>query len=302
MKIEVNDLEKYYGKFCAVDKVNFSFESGKITALVGRNGSGKTTTIRSMLGLIKKDSGSILIDGKESAINVKNLGYLAEDRGLFQKQMVKDQLMFFSKLKGADKKSTLYMIDKWLERLEISQYKNSKLENLSKGNQQKVQMVASLITNPDVIIFDEPFSGLDPVNMNMVLNLLRELRDEGKCILVSSHQLSLIENICEDVCIIDQSVMKYTGCLQNLKLQYGGKYIHFSLNKKVDVPKVLKSFEFAPLNYRIEIDEKSGLDFNKIFKKLADCDLPINSVERSQKSLQDIFVEIVGEEKLKVKN
>lgn len=298
MKIEVNDLVRYYGDFCAVNKANFSFESGKITALVGRNGSGKTTTIRTMLGLIKKDSGSIIVDGKESAINVKNLGYLAEERGLFQKQVVKDQLMFFSNLKGSKKKDALCMIDKWLDRLEISQYKNSKLENLSKGNQQKVQMVASLITNPDIIIFDEPFSGLDPVNMNMVLNLLKELRDEGKCILVSSHQLSLIENICEDVCIIDKSIMRYTGSLQNLKYQYGENYVQFSLNKKVEVPLFLNSVEFAPLNYKIEINEKLGLNFNKILKKLADCDLPINSVERTQKSLQDIFVELVGEEKL----
>lgn len=217
MKIEIKNLTKYYGDFRAVDSVSFSFSSGKLTALVGRNGSGKTTTIRTILGLISMDEGELMIDGQHRNLNLKRTGYLAEDRGMFPKERVNEQLVFFGQLKGMTHKEADKSIDRWLEKLDIAQYKKSPLESLSKGNQQKIQMIASLIHDPDIIIFDEPFSGLDPVNMQMVMDLLRELRNEGKCILVSSHQLSLIEQVCEDICIIDRSRRIYYGTLAALR-------------------------------------------------------------------------------------
>ena len=217
MKIEIKNLTKYYGDFRAVDSVSFSFSSGKLTALVGRNGSGKTTTIRTILGLLSMDEGELMIDGQHRNLNLKRTGYLAEDRGMFPKERVNEQLVFFGQLKGMTHKEADKSIDRWLEKLDIAQYKKSPLESLSKGNQQKIQMIASLIHDPDIIIFDEPFSGLDPVNMQMVMDLLRELRNEGKCILVSSHQLSLIEQVCEDICIIDRSRRIYYGTLAALR-------------------------------------------------------------------------------------
>lgn len=180
MEIAVENLTKYYGSFCAVDGMCFSFQSGKITAIVGRNGSGKTTTIRSLLGLIPMDSGKILVDHREQGLELKHVGYLAEERGMFPKETVQSQLLFLARLKGMSTKAANQSIQHWLERLEIPQYQKSKLENLSKGNQQKIQMIASLVHDPEVIIFDEPFSGLDPVNMQMVIHLLQELRDAGK--------------------------------------------------------------------------------------------------------------------------
>lgn len=240
MNIEIQDLVKYYGNFCAANRVGFSFRSGQLTAIVGRNGSGKTTTIRSMLGLIPMDGGKIFVDGKESKLDLKDVGYLAEERGLFPKDKVQSQLLFFAQLKGMSAKDADKSIDRWLERFGILEYKKSMLESLSKGNQQKIQLIASLVHNPQIIILDEPFSGLDPVNMQMVMELLHELRDEGKCILVSSHQLPLIEKVCEEICIINRSECIYCGSLAKLRTR--------------------------------------------------------DSITRSTKTLQEIFLELVGEE------
>lgn len=217
MKIEIKGLTKYYGQLCAVDSLSFSFGSGKLTALVGRNGSGKTTTIRSLLGLIPMDKGQIIINGLDRPLDLKRTGYLAEERGMFPKEKVNEQLMFFGRLKGMTAKNADKAIDYWLGKFDIGQYKKRPLESLSKGNQQKIQIIASLIHDPDVIILDEPFSGLDPVNMQMVMDLLIELRDNGKCVLVSSHQLSLIEQVCEDICIIDRSRRLYYGPVNSLR-------------------------------------------------------------------------------------
>lgn len=217
MKIEITGLTKYYGQLCAVDSLSFSFGSGKLTALVGRNGSGKTTTIRSLLGLIPMDKGQIIINGLDRPLDLKRTGYLAEERGMFPKEKVNEQLMFFGCLKGMTAKNADKAIDYWLGKFDIGQYKKRPLESLSKGNQQKIQIIASLIHDPDVIILDEPFSGLDPVNMQMVMDLLIELRDNGKCVLVSSHQLSLIEQVCEDICIIDRSRRLYYGTVNSLR-------------------------------------------------------------------------------------
>ena len=154
MEIAVENLTKYYGSFCAVDGMSFSFQSGKITAIVGRNGSGKTTTIRSLLGLIPMDSGKILVDHREQGLELKHVGYLAEERGMFPKETVQSQLLFLARLKGMSTKAANQSIQHWLERLEIPQYQKSKLESLSKGNQQKIQKIASLVHDPEVIIFD----------------------------------------------------------------------------------------------------------------------------------------------------
>jgi ABC-2 type transport system ATP-binding protein len=296
--MEIKELSKYYGDFCAVNKVNFSYCSGRLTALVGRNGSGKTTAIRSILGLIKRDNGTIYIDGERSELNIKKVGYLAEERGLFLKETVQNQLIFFARLKGLSHKDALKSVDRWLERLEVFEYRKRPLESLSKGNQQKIQVIASLVHNPDMIIFDEPFSGLDPVNMQLVIQLLKQLRDEGKCILVVSHQLPLIENVCEDICIMHKSDIVYSGSLQDLKALYGGDYVKFSLITPADIPKSINAEEYAPLNYKVKINSNADNDFNSFIRRIADSQLLLSSIERSYKSLQEIFLDLVGEEEI----
>ncbi len=298
MQIDIKELSKNYGNFCAVNKVSFSCCNGRLTALVGRNGSGKTTAIRSILGLIKRDSGSIYIDGKKSELDIKNVGYLSEERGLFLKETILNQLVFFAKLKGMGYKDALKSIDLWLERLEVSEYRKRPLESLSKGNQQKIQMIASLVHNPELIIFDEPFSGLDPVNMQMVIQLFKQLREEGKCILIVSHQLPLIENICEDVCIMHKSNIIYSGSIQNLKALHGGDYIKFSLKTQAEIPECMNAVEYAPLNYKVKINSKTDDDFNVFIQRVADSKLLISSIERSNKTLQEIFLDLAGEEEI----
>lgn len=295
MDISILNLTKYYGEFCAVDSVSFSFSSGKLTAIVGRNGSGKTTTIRSVLGLVPKDGGEITVNGNRMGLDLKHVGYLAEERGLFPKETVFSQLMFFARLKGMTVKNAGRALDYWLERLEIPQYKKNTLESLSKGNQQKVQIIASLIHDPEIIIFDEPFSGLDPVNMQMVIKLLGELRAEGKCILVSSHQLPLIEQVCEDICIIDHAKSIYWGSLDNLKSRYGENYVRFSVTGGV-LPDNFDAENVAPNRYKVKIGTAVNPDFQTFLRKAVDAGISFETLEQSQKTLQEIFLELAGEE------
>lgn len=295
MEIAVENLTKYYGSFCAVDGMSFSFQSGKITAIVGRNGSGKTTTIRSLLGLIPMDSGKILVDHREQGLELKYVGYLAEERGMFPKETVQSQLLFLARLKGMSAKAANQSIQHWLERLEIPQYQKSKLESLSKGNQQKIQMIASLVHDPEVIIFDEPFSGLDPVNMQMVIRLLQELRDAGKCILVSSHQLPLIEQVCEDICIINRSKRVYYGPLEALKARYGERFVRFSTAGGA-LPAGLAAEEVGANQYKVRLGTKENPTFHDVLQKLVEAQVPVDALERSQESLQEIFLNLVGEE------
>lgn len=295
MEIAVENLTKYYGSFCAVDGMSFSFQSGKITAIVGRNGSGKTTTIRSLLGLIPMDSGRLLVDRREQGLERKRVGYLAEERGMFPKETVQSQLLFLARLKGMSAKAANQSIQRWLERLEIPQYQKSKLESLSKGNQQKIQMIASLTHDPEVIIFDEPFSGLDPVNMQMVIRLLQELRDAGKCILVSSHQLSLIEQVCEDICIINRSKRVYYGPLEALKARYGERFVRFSTAGGT-LPAGLAAEEVGANQYKVRLGTRENPSFHDVLQKLVEAQVPVDALERSQESLQEIFLNLVGEE------
>ena len=295
MEIAVENLTKYYGDFCAVDGMSFSFQSGKITAIVGRNGSGKTTTIRSLLGLIPMDSGKILVDRREQGLELKHVGYLAEERGMFPKETVQSQLLFLARLKGMSAKAADQSIRRWLERLEIPQYQKSKLESLSKGNQQKIQMIASLVHDPEVIIFDEPFSGLDPVNMQMVIRLLQELRDAGKCILVSSHQLPLIEQVCEDICIINRSKRVYYGPLEALKARYGERFVRFSTAGGT-LSAGLAAEEVGANQYKVRLGTKENPTFHDVLQKLVEAQVPVDALERSQESLQEIFLNLVGEE------
>ena len=294
MKIEIQNLTKNYGGFRAVDHLSFSFRSGTLTAIVGRNGSGKTTTIRSLLGLIPMDEGKILVNGVPGTLNLKRVGYLAEERGMFPKETVESQLIFLAQLKGMSSRDAARSLDRWLERFGISQYKKSPLESLSKGNQQKIQMLASLLHDPDIIIFDEPFSGLDPVNMQLVIELLRELCAEGRCILVSSHQLPLIEQVCEDICIIDRSRCAYWGSLKELKVEKGGSLVRFTVSDPV--PAALNAQETAPGRYQVQLGTAETPDFSAFLQKLLDTGLSPDTLERSGKSLQEIFLELVGEE------
>lgn len=287
--VEVKGLVKRYGDFYAVNNVNFSFYSGKLTAICGKNGSGKTTSIKCLLGLLKADKGEVLINGSKQIIDFKSIGYLPEERGLFLKERIDVQLEFLGKLKGMSKKAARKSIDYWLDKFGIAQYKTKKLESLSKGNQQKVQMIAALIHDPEIIILDEPFSGLDPVNMQFLIDTIKELKEKGKCILVSSHQLALIEGICEDVCIINEGKCVYSGSIIDLQNKYSSDYLYFSTKSEVTS---ISAEEYAPLHYRIRL--KNEDEFNIRVEEIMKMNIKIESIGRKKSSLQEIFVELVS--------
>lgn len=291
MHVIVKKLKKYYGDKCVVDDVSFDFKSGEIFCLIGRNGSGKTTTIRMMLGTLSKNSGSVDIDGISSKNILKNIGYLSEERGMFVKDKIIDQLVYFARLKGMSKADAYKFAESWLDKLGILDRKNDKLENLSKGNQQKVQIISSLIHNPEIIIFDEPFSGLDPINTKWLLDLLSELKKQNKCILVSSHQLNLIENICDKLAIISYSKLVYFGTLSDLKKEKGGKklYITFPADISEEDSKLLSYLnKISDGEYETGLTENS--DFKKVLSDIMERKLEITSLQIKELSLNDIFI------------
>lgn len=203
MNLTVNEIYKSFGEKNVLKGISFSAESGKALGILGRNGAGKTTLIRIIMQVFGADAGTVLLDGEPINTEKVHIGYLPEERGLYPKQKIMTQLLYFAELKGVDKKQARITADKYFKELGIEQYKNVRLDTLSKGNQQKIQLIAALIANPDIIILDEPFSGLDPVNAGMLKNIVKELIKDGKMVLFSSHQMNYIEEFCDDIIILN---------------------------------------------------------------------------------------------------
>ena len=207
MALNVKNVSKKFDTKIAVDNISFDLDKPGAFGLLGTNGAGKTTSIRMILGIIKKDSGEITWNGKQVERKNVKFGYLPEERGIYPKTKVFDQLMYFAKLKGMNKEEAQESIKKWLKRLELEEYTNMNAEKLSKGNQQKVQFVTAVMHNPEVIVLDEPFSGLDPINTEILKKAIIELIEDGKYIIMSSHQMSTIEEFCTDLIILDSDLI-----------------------------------------------------------------------------------------------
>ena len=221
MALNVDGLVKVYGDKKVVDHLSFSVEKPGVFGLLGTNGAGKTTTIRMILGMLKKDGGTVTWNGEEFNSKKIAVGYLAEERGIYSKFTVLDQLIYFGELKGMSRKDALKSIDYWLDRLEATEYKNKKAEQLSKGNQQKIQFIAALISNPEILILDEPLSGLDPVNTDLFKEVIKEEIAKGKYIIMSSHQMNTIEEFCENLVILNKGKTVLSGNLNEIKKSYG---------------------------------------------------------------------------------
>lgn len=220
MKLEVQKIKKSFGKKEVLKGISFSVESGQALGLLGRNGAGKTTTIRILMNVFPMDEGSVCIDGKDiSECNIK-IGYLPEERGLYPKKTIRDQLLYFAQLKGLRKKEGMVAIEKWLKRLEMEEYLDKKLETLSKGNQQKIQLITALLCDPDLIILDEPFSGLDPVNAQLLKDVVKEEIASGKLVIFSSHQMNYIEEFCDQIAILNQGEIAVQGSLKEIRHSY----------------------------------------------------------------------------------
>ena len=230
MKLEVKELRKTFEENEVLHGISFSVESGKALGLLGRNGAGKTTTIRILMDVFKANSGEILMDGRNFNPKDFQIGYLPEERGLYPKKKVMEQIVYLATLRGMTKKEAKESTRKWLNRLGVSEYENRKLETLSKGNQQKVQLAQTLVCNPDIIILDEPFSGLDPVNSQILKDVVNELIAENKLVIFSSHQMSYVEEFCDEIAIINKGEIVLSGNLKNIKKDFGKNRLILSAN------------------------------------------------------------------------
>ena len=296
MGLKVKGVSKKFIDKQAVENISFEINKPGVFGLLGTNGAGKTTTIRMILGIIKKDSGEITWNGKEVIRKHVNFGYLPEERGIYPKTTIYDQLMYFAKLKGMSKNDADKEIKKWLKKLEAEEYMNLPAEKLSKGNQQKIQFITAVMHNPELIILDEPFSGLDPVNTELLKNIILELVKEGKYIIMSSHQMVSIEEFCSEVLILNKGKTVLQGNLNEIKNQYPSNKIELIVSTNVD--KIVENIGLKILsnddnNYKISItDEKQGFE---LYKKLAENNINVIKFEMKKPSLHDIFIEKVGE-------
>lgn len=220
MVLELKNIEKSFGEKKVLTGVSFKAEGGKAFGLLGRNGAGKTTSIRILMDVFPANSGEVLIDGQPINYNKIGIGYLPEERGLYPKKIIIDQLAYFAELKGMSHKAAVQSIDYWLERLGMTEYRNKRLDTLSKGNQQKIQLITALAHDPDIVILDEPFSGLDPVNAILLKDVVKEQIAKGKIVLFSSHQMSYIEEFCDSIAILNNGVVALHGDLHDIKRDY----------------------------------------------------------------------------------
>lgn len=222
MKLELKDLYKSFGEHQVLKGISLTAESGTAVGLLGRNGAGKTTTIRILMNVFPADRGEILLDGKPIDHNSVKIGYLPEERGLYPKKIIADQLLYFAELKGMKRTDARAAIDSWLKRLGMSEYSNKRLDALSKGNQQKIQLVTALAHDPDILILDEPFSGLDPVNAELLKEVVRDEMKRGKIILFSSHQMNYIEEFCSEIAILNGGHIVLSGNLREIRHHMAG--------------------------------------------------------------------------------
>ena len=297
MGLIVENVTKTYVDKKVVDNISFEINHPGVFALLGTNGAGKTTTIRMMLGIIKKDSGKITWNGKNVDRKSVNFGYLPEERGIYPKTRIIDQLIYFAKLKGMKKEEAEKSIDYWLERLKMKEYKNQLAEKLSKGNQQKIQFITAIMHNPDLIVLDEPFSGLDPVNTELLKDVILELVGKGKYIVMSSHQMNSVEQFCQDLVILNKGKTIVKGKLDDIKETY--PITKIEIDTKDDISSLvneegLEVKEHKDKKYIIEFKEK--IQSTKLLERLVKEKVKLEKFELIRPSLHEIFIEKVGEE------
>ena len=220
MQLQLNNIAKYFGDKPVLNGISLHVDAGRAFGLLGRNGAGKTTTIRILMNVFPPTSGNVTLDGNPIDYAKTKFGYLPEERGLYPKKTIVEQLTYFAMLKGMDKAAAVASVDKWLARLDMFAYRDKRLDTLSKGNQQKIQLITALTHDPDVVILDEPFSGLDPVNAMLLKDVVRETIDKGKIVLFSSHQMNYIEEFCDDIAILADGKIALQGDLNQIKRSY----------------------------------------------------------------------------------
>lgn len=303
MKLEVKDITKSFGDKQVLHGISFEVQSGRALGLLGRNGAGKTTTIRILMDVFRANSGEVLLDGEKFNQRKHLIGYLPEERGLYPKKKVIEQMVYLGRIRGISKSEAVANSKKWLKRLGVLEYENAKLETLSKGNQQKVQLASTLVCDPDIVILDEPFSGLDPVNSRILQDVVMELIGQNKIVIFSSHQMSYVEEFCKDIVIINKGDFVLSGDLDNIKREFGKNQLVVSA-----VDKTLDDLENIINEHMSDILEITGRTKEElIIKNVADVsrkqilskfiseNIEIERFETYKPSLNDIFVSKVGD-------
>ena len=294
MILELKNIEKSFGEKKVLTGVSFKAEGGKAFGLLGRNGAGKTTSIRILMDVFPANSGEVLIDGEPIDYNKIGIGYLPEERGLYPKKIILDQLTYFAELKGMSRKAAIQSIDYWLDRLGMTEYRNKRLDTLSKGNQQKIQLITALAHDPDIVILDEPFSGLDPVNAMLLKDVVKQQITKGKIVLFSSHQMSYIEEFCDSIAILKNGVVALHGDLHDIKRDYPRDRL---VVRTENPDAILSDFGTACTvmeDGALRIQLASADEKKAVMTRLVE-NYDIDEVKVFEPSLNDIFVEYAGD-------
>lgn len=292
--LNIKNATKSFDEIHAVDGLSFSISDGQIFGLLGPNGSGKTTMIRMIMGILAPDSGEISLNGSGITEDDRHrIGFLPEERGIYQKTKLTETLLYLATLRGGNREKVKIRIDEYLERFDLTDYAQKKIETLSKGNQQKVQFILTLLTKPEMLILDEPFSGLDPVNQILMKEILRDEKERGTTILLSTHQMEQVERICDDICLIDHGKTVLEGNLRKIKKEHGTQEIR--LQFQGELSKSLEGFIVTKEeNGAVFGVLQDGKTINSIVEQLTQ-QVEIISVETLEPTLEQIFIETVGE-------
>lgn len=302
MILEVKKINKSFSGKQILHDVSFTVTSGKAMGFLGRNGAGKTTTIRTLMDVFKADSGEFTLDGKPFIPTHYRVGYLPEERGLYGKENILDQLIYFATLRGATHKDAKASADYWIERFELGYAKNNKLETLSKGNQQKIQIAQALLNDPEIVILDEPFSGLDPVNSQILKDVIVELIQKGKLVIFSSHQMNYVEEFCDEITLIDQGKVILSGNLKQLKSELGKSRLRLKSNH-LSQNELIKVLNDNVKDIKVDYDKQSLIieclnnkTKQELLEDIVRLKIDVELFTHYEPSLNDIFVMKVGEE------
>jgi len=294
--LRVENITKRFGDFTAVEDLSFEVKAGRVFGFLGPNGAGKTTTIRMIVGITAPDEGKIEIFGEKFSSDLQNrIGYLPEERGLYKKMKIHDQLRYFAALKNVPQKEADKRIDFWLERMNLAEWKKKKTTDLSKGMQQKIQFISTVLHDPDLLILDEPFSGLDPLNVEFLIEVIGEFKTRDRTIIFSTHLMETAERLCNDILLIDKARKVVSGSLRQVKESYGKNLIALRAgggeNVLEDRALVAKVTEHADEK---EIVLAEGVEAQTLLRKLVEAGAEITKFEKVEPSLNDIFIEKVS--------
>lgn len=294
--VSLEHVTKRFGDFTAVKDLSLAVRAGRIYGLIGPNGAGKTTTIRMIVNITAPDSGAIQLFGQPiNAGSQDRIGYLPEERGLYRRMRISDQLLFFAELKDFKGRAAKEAVDRWLERTKLVEWKNKKAEALSKGMQQKVQFIAAVIHDPDLLILDEPFSGLDPINVELLKEIVLEFKAAGKTIIFSTHVMELAEKICDDICLINRSQKVLEGSLRDVKGSFGRNSVALRAeggDGVLDDRSIVSSVKRQ--SDEVEALLADGVDPQVVLKRLLESGARITKFELVEPTLHDIFIEKVS--------